>query len=456
METVEAAGGIEANKASSGRSEIVIIDDLSSLTEGLDKVTLETEPAEPTEAVAEPAGVAEEVDSETAIAMSLVCEEVAKLRKTGRQRVRTRHGKKKLSRERLVDTVLALFDNISPRELVGELAISFDGEEAIDAGGVSNEMFTQFFIAIFDPKMGYFETASGGHTVLPNVCEKYTKTRLKEYENIGKVMIKASLDRIPIPRGLASSLFVFLSGGSKGAVGMRELSEYDPTVARTTSFVLDQEDDEMLEAMCLTFPATSPEGEDIEVSVANKASFSEAMIRHVLVESRIEPLKAMHQGFTSSIPTLSQKLCSLHPEVMQTIVCGPDSIDVDKVLSHIHFVESDFGGSQVHESMRGVLKSWEEDTLSKFLSFTTGVSNLLPDGSMDNKDANPPNAIKVMRCLCKQCKTAATTPGMEGCGSLPVASTCFWTLRLPICNDEAALKERFRLAFEWGQGFGDL
>ena len=60
--------------------------------------------------------------------MSLVDEEIDSLRANGRQRVRTCHGKKKLSRENLVKSVLTLFDKLTVRELMGELAISFDGE----------------------------------------------------------------------------------------------------------------------------------------------------------------------------------------------------------------------------------------------------------------------------------------------------------------------------------------
>ena len=442
---------IEALQSENSEPETSTNEGTSSLEASLEKVSLQ--PAEEEEAALEEEEAEEE--SETALAMSLVEEEVSKLRKTGRQRVRTRHGKKKLSRENLVQTVLALFEKITPRELVGELAISFDGEEAIDAGGVTNEMFTQFFIAIFDPKMGYFEPAAGGHTLLPTVLEKYSKQRLKEYENIGKVMIKAALDRIPIPRGLAGSLFVFLSAGASGSLGLEELQEFDPTVARTTNFVLEQEDQEMLEAMCLTFPETSEEGEETEVSLSNKEAFAQAMVRHVLVASREAPLEALSRGF-QAIPTLNQKLVALSPSMMQTIVCGPESIDVEQLLTHLHIVEDDFGGSEVPAALKSVLQSWEEPQLSQFLSFTTGVANMLPDGSMENKDANPQDKIKVMRCLCKQCKAANAGDTTEGCGSLPVASTCFWTLRLPICNDPETLKGRFRLAFEWGQGFGDL
>jgi len=72
----------------------------------------------------------EPIVSHVTESMKFVDEEIDSLRATGRQRVRTRHGKKKLSRENLVKSVLSLFDKLSVRELVGELAISFDGEEA--------------------------------------------------------------------------------------------------------------------------------------------------------------------------------------------------------------------------------------------------------------------------------------------------------------------------------------
>lgn len=106
-----------------------------------------------------------------------------------------------------------------------------------------------------------------------------------------------------------------------------------------------------------------------------------------------------------------------HLTPCQTVICGPDCIDVDQVWSHLHLVPEDFEGSKVLEAFEATLRGWSQaitipiphphitleereyapcardsdggrvqDELSAFLSFTTGVSNLQPDGSMDNPE----------------------------------------------------------------------
>jgi len=391
----------------------------------------------------EPPAETEEAD-EMGAALQSLDEKIDKLRSTGRQRTRTRHGKKKLERQNLVDTVMTLFENLSPRDLVGELAIVFDGEEAIDAGGVSNEMYTQFFLALFDCEMGYFEASAGGHTLLPIAAQSYSKKQLKGYETIGKVMIKAVLDRIPIPRGLSQAFFCFLCGG-ESSLTPESLKEYDHTVFNSVSFVLEAEDPELIEAMCLTFPES-----EREVTHENVQEFVAAMVHNVLLGSRQGAMEAMCKGM-ASIGSLHDHLRTLRPPLVQGIVCGPEHISAAKIVEHIHFADAEFEGSEVPHLLRQLLTEWSQEQLSHFLSFTTGVANLQPDGSMNNAEANPPDKIKVMKCLCAACKCSSGQ-----CQQLPVASTCFWTLRLPLCDSAEVLDKRFKLAFEWGGGFGDL
>lgn len=52
--------------------------------------------------------------------------------------------------------------------------------------------------------------------------------------------------------------------------------------------------------------------------------------------------QALRKGF-GSIGALFDKLSSLQPSVMQSIVCGPDSVDGARVLEHVTF-DSDVQG----------------------------------------------------------------------------------------------------------------
>jgi len=228
-------------------------------------------------------------------------------------------------------------------------------------------------------------------------------------------------------------------------LSLDQLHEYDPTVFGSVSFIMQEESADMVEAMCLSFP-----GSEEDVTMENRDEFAPAMVNHVLLGSRHDAMEAMCKGFRS-IPSLCDRACSLRPELLQTIVCGPDKLCPEKILEHIHFAEEDFRGSEVPAFVRKLLLRWPQEQLSTFLSFTTGVSNLQPDGTMNNSEANPPDKIKVMKCLCATCKSC-----QEGCGQLPVASTCFWTLRLPLCADIEVLDKRLNMAFEWGVGFGEL
>merc|ERR1712166_478613 len=372
------------------------------------------------------------------------------IRGGGRVRTRTRHGKKKLQREELVASVIKLFSKISERELGGQLAICFEGEEAIDAGGVSNEMFTQFFITIFDPEIGFFEARSGGSTMLPAAAEKYTKARLVEFEAIGKVLVKAVLDRVPVPRGIAAGFFAFMRGDQ---LTNHLLAEFDPVMARSVEMVLQMETEEDVECLCLSFP----DDEDRDVTLENRAEFVEAMGAHHILGCRAAAMQAVIKGM-QALPKLFACLVDLPLDALQDAICGASVIDHTAIAAHLYQEEAEFGsrGEEPQQQMRQLLQLWSQQELQLFLAFTTGVANLQPNGSMINADATPKHKIKLQRCLCSACKPKQQSPDLVCC-NLPVASTCFWTLRLPNCASVEELQQRFSVAFTWANGsFGEL
>eukprot|EP00658_Telonema_sp_P-2_P060502 TRINITY_DN4940_c0_g1_i1.p1 TRINITY_DN4940_c0_g1~~TRINITY_DN4940_c0_g1_i1.p1 ORF type:complete len:318 (-),score=64.26 TRINITY_DN4940_c0_g1_i1:353-1306(-) len=317
-------------------------------------------------------------------------------------------------------------------------------------------------MAIFDPNTGLFEGKEGASTLLPVASTKYSKSKLTEYEAIGRVMIKAVLDRVPLPRGISVSLFAYLRNDN---ITLQHLAEFDPVMRSSLEAIKAIDTQDHLEALCLSFP----EDDMLEVTLENRDEFVQAMTDHHTIGCRSGAIKAMVKGL-SSIAPLCTALQQLPLTCMHDVVCGASEISAEAVTSHFHIQPGEFGDDgldfQVHEQLRALMFRWDQQQRQQFLAFTTGVGNLQPDGTMRNHDATPPHKIRLQSCGCPACKqkvvrknkcSSSASQQEGGCQNLPVASTCFWTLRIPSCETTLELERRFLVAFEWANGsFGEL
>lgn len=161
----------------------------------------------------------------------------------------------------------------------------------------------QFFLALFDPEAGYFDGPEGSTSLLPLARDAYSSDELKDYEAIGRVIVKAVLDGVPLPRGLAVAFFAAVRGDPMdltllGCVDLEysgwlilcAAEEYDPVLCRSVSSVMQMKNGEEIECLCLSFPQVvsievsctddGAQDDEREVTLENRDEFSDAMAWH--------------------------------------------------------------------------------------------------------------------------------------------------------------------------------
>eukprot|EP00052_Salpingoeca_macrocollata_P020217 m.169521 g.169521 ORF g.169521 m.169521 type:complete len:1013 (-) comp21196_c0_seq2:23-3061(-) len=336
----------------------------------------------------------------------------------------------RVNRMHIVDTVCDQIMTASSEDLCGKMAVTFEGEQGIDAGGLTIEMYNQFFNALLRPlpgEQGLFEASARGSKYLPSedsTCEPHMMDyRRRLFSGIGRVLIKAVFDAVEVPLPLCPSVFKFLLDKEPSLL---DLESYDADLASHLRQVLSMEDAANL-GMDFSDVLKGSEG-DVMVTNENRQSYVNMMVKKVLVTSRLDALKALKEGFESIRICKPLRLFS-STELME-IIQGQEDIKPEAVL-----VLSGFTGfpasSKTPEYVRKFIQGLSRDDLCKLLCFVTASPTLPHQPIVFHGTADPPQAY-------------------------PCAHTCFRRLDLPDYNSPQLVEQRLRYCLDHLQecGFG--
>ncbi|GAQ80111.1 HECT domain containing ubiquitin ligase [Klebsormidium nitens] len=365
-------------------------------------------------------------------AVAIVDQSIQELKEKRKKRVRTRGRQKQVERVRMVESIIALFSELKGEELLDDFAVLFKGEEGMDAGGLTAELFYLFLLSCLRAEGPGTDKKEWANTFL----------------QIGKVFIKSILDQVPLPRRLASTFFKFVLDCP---LDLDDLGSFDPQLKRSYESILAATSED-LDNMCLSFDSVGDPAD--AVTSENRAQFVDQMVYEKLLGCRLEALEALREGM-SQIGPLYDQLRTLSPAALEDRMCGTEVMNGRDVAVFLHFPPGELSQAVHKEQLLALLDAWDQSTLSDFLKFTTGLC-VLPIGGLKNPDASPKHMIKVVSCTCASCKKRSG-PAKSPCTLLPQASTCFWTLRLPVCSIAEELEKKLLVAFKWGNGsFGQL
>ena len=355
-----------------------------------------------------------------------------------------------VQRTSLVDSVLTEIVTISESrvargELLRKLRVRFSGEDGIDAGGLTKELYTCFARDLFDPeKCGLFEACDGeieNPLFLPSASFDGDPGI---YEGVGKMLAKILVagypepsspgvpgaPGIPISLPLAPSLLRFLLYQQCTA---RDYAAFDPQGASSLDQALEMEgfDDAFL---CLAFDdATDPSDprHEEDVTEANRHEYAQAKVMWVLVGSRLPQLTALRKGFEAI--RLRNQLRLFSVTELMDVMCGQQSVDVDDVIAALEF--SGFPrGTRTPQYVEETLRAWPEPSLKCFLRFITAMTCVPPDGGK----------IKIAR-------------DGDRADAYPKSHTCFNRLDMPDYNSKARVTQRLQFCIDNvdAAGFGE-
>ncbi|XP_063074747.1 probable E3 ubiquitin-protein ligase HERC3 isoform X2 [Engraulis encrasicolus] len=340
-------------------------------------------------------------------------------------------------RDHLVSDALRELTVYSDVDLKKPLKVIFDGEEAVDAGGVTKEFFLLLLKELMDPVYGMFSHYSDSNLLwFSDKCF----VEHNWFHLIGIICGLAIYNSTVVDLHFPLVLYKKLLNVSPTLEDLKELS---PTEGRSLQQLLDYDGDDIEDTFCLNFAITReyygltevkeliPGGESIVVDKSNRMEFVSAYLRYVFADAVQEVYAAFSSGF---LKVCGGKILSLfQPSELMAMVVGNCNYNWEEMEKNAVY-KGEYSAS--HPTVRMFWEVFHEFTLEKkkqFLLFLTG------------SDRIPIHGMESLHIVIQ------STSAEEH--YLPVAHTCYNLLDMPCYRTKETLRTRLTQAVEQYEGF---
>ncbi|KAF3795858.1 E3 ubiquitin-protein ligase [Nymphaea thermarum] len=318
----------------------------------------------------------------------------------------------------------------STQELKGRLTVNFQGEEGIDAGGLTREWYQLLSRVIFDRGALLFTTVGNESTFQPNPNSVYQTEHLSYFKFVGRVVGKALFDGQLLDVHFTRSFYKHILGVK---VTYHDIEAIDPDFFKNLKWMLENDISDILdltfsmdadEEKLILYERTEvtdyeliPGGRNVRVTEENKHEYVDLVAKHRLTTAIRPQINAFMEGFNELIP---RDLISIfNDKELELLISGLPEIDLDDLRAN-----TEYSGYTVASP---VIQWFWEVPLEGF-SALQGIS-----GSQRF-----------------QIHKAYGSPD-----HLPSAHTCFNQLDLPEYPSKQQLQQRLLLAIHEGsEGFG--
>ena len=328
-----------------------------------------------------------------------------------------------ISRDDIIQSTMNNLDLITVEDLHKEFQVTFEGEIAMDAGGLLREWFTLLMKKFFSEEFGLMVPTKSS-------CVSYyfkpdSKTaRMKEFNLLGKVMAKALFEKTPVYCPLNRIIFKHLV---QQKPALEDLIHYDEGLHKSLVFLRDND---VTGVFFESFvapgtdnsdkarPELRPGGREEMVNEENKQEYLDFLVEFIIQKSVAEPLAAFLDGFYYVIP--KEIISVLTPDEAELLICGLPYIDLQEWQDFTEY------RGELNKSHVTVIEFWSildelsQDELSQLILFVTGTPRLPVEGFASLKtNRGDPARFTI--------EPAPYSPGI-----LPRAHTCFNRLDLPL------------------------
>ncbi|XP_060003550.1 probable E3 ubiquitin-protein ligase HERC3 isoform X3 [Lagenorhynchus albirostris] len=340
-------------------------------------------------------------------------------------------------RSSLVGDALRELSIHSDIDLKKPLRVIFDGEEAVDAGGVTKEFFLLLLKELLNPIYGMFTYYQDSNLLW------FSDTCFVEHNwfhligiTCGLAIYNSTVVDLHFPLALYKKLL-------NVKPGLEDLKELSPTEGRSLQELLDYPGEDIEETFCLNFTICResygvieqkkliPGGDRVAVCKENRQDFVDAYVNYVFQISVHEWYTAFSSGF---LKVCGGKVLELfQPSELRAMMVGNSNYNWE-ALEETAIYKGDY--SATHPTVKLFWETFHEFPLEKkkkFLLFLTG-SDRIP--------------IYGMASL--QIVIQSTASGEE---YLPVAHTCYNLLDLPKYSSKEVLCARLTQALDNYEGF---
>ncbi|XP_060068994.1 apoptosis-resistant E3 ubiquitin protein ligase 1-like [Ylistrum balloti] len=372
-------------------------------------------------------------------------QEVRKLQKRGNVTL-------KIDRSNFLYSSYKATKNFDTSDWYKTFHIVFVGEPGLDWGGLRREWFEMLCTELFDPSRSglytRFTEDSQGLVHPTPTCRRKQELKLKYYEFAGKVVGKCLYDSAlgSAYRQLVKARFSrsFLAQLIGLQVNYKYFETDDPELYKTKVQFIDEND---IDDMELSFSEEEysdgqlqrvvdlvPGGSSKPVTNENKQHYLNCLAQYKLSSSMKDEADHFLKGLNVLIP---DTLLSIFDEnELELLMCGTGNYSITDFKAHAVIEGSSYHFFKVLDWFWTVIASFTEEQMARLLQFTTGCSQLPPQGFAE---LNPKFQISFSPTY----------------NTLPTAHTCFNQLCLPDYDSIDSFHRSLLIAINEGaQGFG--
>ncbi|XVE55632.1 hypothetical protein DITRI_Ditri03aG0174200 [Diplodiscus trichospermus] len=226
----------------------------------------------------------------------------------------------------------------STQDLKGRLTVHFQGEEGIDAGGLTREWYQQLSRVIFDKGALLFTTVGNESTFQPNPNSVYQTEHLSYFKFVGRVVGKALFDGQLLDVHFTRSFYKHILGVK---VTYHDIEAIDPDYFKNLKWMLENDISDVLdltfsidadEEKLILYERTQvtdyeliPGGRNIKVTEENKHQYVDLVAEHRLTTAIRPQINAFLEGFNELIP---RELISIfNDKELELLISGLPDID---------------------------------------------------------------------------------------------------------------------------------
>ncbi|KAK6441326.1 E3 ubiquitin-protein ligase tom1 [Oleoguttula sp. CCFEE 5521] len=343
-----------------------------------------------------------------------------------------------------MDSYKALYYK-SPNEIKhGKLNIRFNGEEGIDAGGVSREWFAVMARQMFNPDYALFNPVASDRTTFhPNRLSDINTEHLSFFKFIGRVIGKALYENRVLDCHFSRAVYRRILGKS---VSLKDMETLDLDYYRSLVWILENDiTDVTFETFSVevdrfgvvTTDDLIPNGRDIAVTEDNKQEYVRLVVEHRLIKSVEGQLDAFLGGFHDIIP--AELVSIFNEQELELLISGLPEIDVDDWKNNTEYHNYQATSPQIQWLWRAI-KSFDPEERAKLLQFVTGTSKVPLNGFKELEGMNGFAKFNIHRDYSSKEK-------------LPTSHTCFNQLDLPEYESYEHLRQQLYTAITAGSEY---
>ncbi|KAJ1430487.1 Ubiquitin-associated domain [Sesbania bispinosa] len=338
------------------------------------------------------------------------------------------------------------------QDLKGRLNVQFQGEEGIDAGGLTREWYQLLSRVIFDKGALLFTNVGNNATFQPNPNSVYQTEHLSYFKFVGRVVGKALFDGQLLDVYFTRSFYKHILGVK---VTYHDIEAVDPDYYKNLKWMLendvsdvpdltfsmdaDEEKHILYEKNEVTDYELKPGGRNIRVTEETKHEYVDLVADHILTNAIRPQINSFLEGFNEMVP---RDLISIfNDKELELLISGLPEIDLDDLKANTEYTGYTVA-SNVVQWFWEVVKSFNKEDMARLLQFVTGTSKIPLEGFKALQGISGPQRFQIHK--------AYGAPDR-----LPSAHTCFNQLDLPEYTSKEQLQERLLLAIhEASEGFG--